>query len=187
MPRWWEDGWHSPGGDLRQTTVLAPSSLQTLTPAQTVCTRCNTRQHSCRRKALRKTKPAFSRKESDQFQHVKQWTSVQRQKWMRKLFIGKYGTNSKVNNKWKPATCETPGIVCSLCGWHKGNNEHLFLLGYFRKDTKEISNEGGFLGGDWVAGLEDRLICNLSWSVLVCLLSFRPCECITHSEIMSKY
>lgn len=28
-----------------------------------------------------------------------------------------------------------------------------------------------------MAGLEDRLICDLSWSVLVCLLGFRPCEC----------
>lgn len=37
-----------------------------------------------------------------------------------------------------------------------------------------------------MAGLEDRLLRDLSWSVLVCLLGFRPCECITHSEVMSK-
>lgn len=33
-----------------------------------------------------------------------------------------------------------------------------------------------------MAGLEDRLLRDLLWSVLVCLLGFRPCECITHSE-----
>ena len=186
MPHCWEDGWHSPGGDLRQTAALAPSSLQTLTPDQTVCACCNTGQHSWRANRLKKTKPSFSRKWSDQFQHVKQWNSVQRQKRMRKLFISNYGTNSKVNNKWKPATCETPGLVCSLCGWDKGNNERLFLSGYFRKDTKDIGDEGGFLGGDWVAGLEDRLLRDLARSVLVCLLGFRPSECITHSEVMSK-
>lgn len=38
-----------------------------------------------------------------------------------------------------------------------------------------------------MAGLEDRLIHDLSWSVLVCILGFRPWECIAHSEVMSKY
>ena len=111
--------------------TLSPSSLQTLAPGKTVYGHCYTRQHSWRSNRWAGGNPSHPSVGTNQITSSmpKQWNSVQLQKWMRKLFISRHGTNLKVNSEWKPAMYGTPGIVCFLLGWDKGNKECFFSAG----------------------------------------------------------